>query len=57
MLKNIRTEKEAFLDGHSNEVSCIAISRDGNKIASGQVNITGVKVKENSLKLISTALN
>jgi len=43
VIKNIRTEKEAFLDGHSKDVSCIAMSHDGQKLASGQVNFLGVK--------------
>lgn len=43
VLKNLRTDKEAFLDGHSHEVNCIAISKDGTKLASGQKNLTGVK--------------
>jgi len=43
VIKNVRTEKEAFLDGHSQEVSCLAVSHDGRKIASGQVNFLGVK--------------
>jgi WD40 repeat protein len=45
VLKNQKTGKEAFLDGHSGEVSCITISGDGSKIASGQLNNTaGSKV-------------
>lgn len=43
VIKNLRTEKEAFLNGHSREVSCITLSHDGRKIASGQVNFIGVK--------------
>ena len=38
-----RTGKESFLDGHTRDVSCISISRDGRRVASGQVNIPGVK--------------
>ena len=49
VIKNVRTEKEAFLDGHSQEVSCLAVSHDGRKIASGQVNFLGVKVILHSL--------
>jgi cilia- and flagella-associated protein 52 len=45
VVKNIKTEKEAFLDGHSGDISCIAVSHDGTKLASGQSNIVGVKVK------------
>ena len=45
VLKNQKTGKEAFLDGHTGEVSCITISGDGSKIASGQQNNTsGSKV-------------
>jgi cilia- and flagella-associated protein 52 len=45
VVKNIKTDKEAFLDGHSNDVSCLAISNNGKKLASGQMNIVGVKVR------------
>jgi hypothetical protein len=41
----MRTGKESFFDGHTRDVSCIAISRDGTRIVSGQVNIPGVKVQ------------
>ena len=44
VIKSLKTDKEAFLDGHSNEVSCLSISHDGTRAASGQVNIIGVKV-------------
>lgn len=43
VIKNLVTEKEAFIDGHSNNISCLTISQDGSKMASGQINITGVK--------------
>jgi WD40 repeat protein len=43
VIKSTRTGKESFLDGHSRDVSCISLSRDGKWIASGQVNISGVK--------------
>lgn len=44
VLKNLVTDKECFLDGHSHEVSCISMSHHGDYLASGQVNFTGVKV-------------
>lgn len=44
VIKNLTTDKEAFLDGHSDEVSCITISRDGSRLASGQKYLMGVKV-------------
>ena len=43
VIKNLSTDKEAFLEGHSREVSCVAISPDGTRVATGQANITGVK--------------
>ena len=43
VIKNLRTDKDAFLEGHTREVSCVTVSHDGTKVASGQVNITGVK--------------
>ena len=44
VLKNLVNEREAFFDGHSQDVSCIAMSHNGDRLASGQVNFTGVKV-------------
>ena len=44
VLKNLATDKEAFLDGHTDLISCLSISSDGSKAASGQKNIPGVKV-------------
>ena len=35
--------KTAFLEGHTNDVSCVAISPDGKRLASGQTNHAGVK--------------
>jgi hypothetical protein len=46
VIKNLVTDKEAFLDGHSNIISCATINRDGTKLASGQVSMTGIKVRE-----------
>ena len=45
VLKNLATEREAFLDGHTDLVSCLTISNDGSRAASGQKNISGVKVR------------
>ena len=44
VIKNLKSGKESFFDGHTREVSCISISYDGNRIVSGQINIPGVKV-------------
>lgn len=43
VLKNLVTDKIAFLDGHNNEISCIAVSHDGTRAASGQTHLMGVK--------------
>lgn len=43
VIKNVVTDREAFLDGHNNEISCVAISNDGATLASGQTNLLGVK--------------
>ncbi|CAM9884207.1 unnamed protein product, partial [Phaeothamnion confervicola] len=34
---------QAFLEGHSHNVSCVAMSRDGRFLATGQMNHAGVK--------------
>ena len=31
-------DKQAFLDEHSADISCVALSNDGTRIVSGQVN-------------------
>jgi WD40 repeat protein len=43
VLKSLVNEREAFFDGHNQDVSCIAMSHNGDRLASGQVNFTGVK--------------
>lgn len=43
VIKNLSTEMESFLDIHTHEVTCLKISRDGSRMASGQTNIAGVK--------------
>jgi hypothetical protein len=49
VIKNLVTDKEAFMDGHSNIISCATINRDGTKLASGQVSMPGIKVRLKSL--------
>ncbi len=51
VLKNLVTNKEAFLDGHTQDVSCIAMSNTGDRLASGQLQFTGVKVRQFYLNL------
>ncbi|KAM4745426.1 cilia- and flagella-associated protein 52-like [Anableps anableps] len=43
ILKEIEDGKQEFLHGHSNNVSCISVSKSGTYIASGQVNFMGFK--------------
>ncbi|KAG7486120.1 cilia-and flagella-associated protein 52 [Solea senegalensis] len=43
ILKGIADGKQRFLHGHTNNVSCISVSKNGEYIASGQVNFMGFK--------------
>ncbi|XP_076027281.1 cilia- and flagella-associated protein 52-like [Genypterus blacodes] len=43
IVKNIKDGKQDFLHGHTNNVSCIAVSKSGRYIATGQVNFMGFK--------------
>ncbi|XP_047434810.1 cilia- and flagella-associated protein 52 isoform X2 [Mugil cephalus] len=43
IVKRIKDGKPAFLDGHTNNVSCISVSKSGQYVASGQVNFMGFK--------------
>ncbi|KAF7651790.1 hypothetical protein LDENG_00105250 [Lucifuga dentata] len=43
ILKKIKDGKQEFLHGHSNNVSCVSVSKTGRYIASGQVNYMGFK--------------
>jgi len=44
VVENIANKQQEFLSGHTNTVSCLALSRSGNFIASGQVTYMGFKV-------------
>lgn len=33
--------KQSFFEGHTSEISCVAISADGSRLVSGQVNAVG----------------
>lgn len=37
VIKNIRTNAQAFLRGHTDGITCLALSNDGTKLASGQL--------------------
>lgn len=41
VVKNTRLQTQAFLQGHTHQVSCLALSHDGTKLASGQVTHMG----------------
>jgi WD40 repeat protein len=43
VVENIASKKQEFLSGHTNTVSCVAVSRSGRFIASGQVTYMGFK--------------
>nr|XP_018869214.2 cilia- and flagella-associated protein 52 isoform X2 [Gorilla gorilla gorilla] len=43
LIQAINTKEQNFLQGHGNNVSCLAISRSGEYIASGQVTFMGFK--------------
>jgi WD40 repeat protein len=43
VIKNVAENTQVFLQGHSNKVSCITLSKSGNYIASGQQTYMGFK--------------
>jgi len=45
VIKNMKTNAQAFLQGHTDRVSCVTVSKDGRYIASGQVTAMGFKVR------------
>ncbi|KAF6092943.1 cilia and flagella associated protein 52 [Phyllostomus discolor] len=44
LIQAINTKEQYFLQGHGNNVSCVAISQSGVYIASGQVTFMGFKI-------------
>ena len=44
IVKNLATNEQSFLHGHTNDVSCISVSQSGHYIASGQSTHMGFKV-------------
>uniref|UniRef100_A0A8C2X6V7 Cilia- and flagella-associated protein 52 n=1 Tax=Cyclopterus lumpus TaxID=8103 RepID=A0A8C2X6V7_CYCLU len=45
ILKRIKDDKQEFLHGHTNNVSCVSVSKSGSYIASGQVTFMGFKAE------------
>ncbi|KAK3575656.1 hypothetical protein QTP86_031627 [Hemibagrus guttatus] len=43
IIKNLWDGKQSFLRGHTNNVSCVSVSRSGKYVASGQVTFMGFK--------------
>ncbi|XP_036408816.1 cilia- and flagella-associated protein 52-like [Megalops cyprinoides] len=43
ILRNIQTSTQSFLQGHTSKVSCVAVSRSGRYVASGQETFLGFK--------------
>ena len=44
ILQRLADGKQEFLHGHTNNVSCVSVSRSGTYVASGQVTFMGMKV-------------
>jgi len=44
VVKNTRTGKQAFLQGHTDKVTCVGLSHCGRFLASGQKTEPGTKV-------------
>lgn len=44
IIKSLLTNKQEVLYGHTNNVSCVAVSKSGRYVASGQVIFMGFKV-------------
>jgi len=49
VVEKVANKQQEFLTGHTNTVSCLALSRTGDFIASGQVTYMGFKVKIQTL--------
>lgn len=45
VLRTVKDGRQELLQGHTNDVSCISVSRSGSYVASGQVDSMGFKVK------------
>ena len=45
VIEDMNTKKQEFLTGHTNNVSCLAVSKSGRYLASGQITHMGFKVK------------
>ncbi|XP_062852619.1 cilia- and flagella-associated protein 52 [Trichomycterus rosablanca] len=43
IIKNLKDGKQEFLHGHTNNISCLSVSKSGRYIASGQVTFMGFK--------------
>ena len=57
VVKNLTTDKEAFIDGHSNNISCLTMDASGSRVATGQITLTGIKVRTFSLPFAYRLIN
>jgi hypothetical protein len=44
VIEHLQSRKQEFLVGHNNNISCIAVSKSGKYIATGQITHMGFKV-------------
>jgi hypothetical protein len=51
-VKNVFKNTQAFLQGHTDRVSCLAVSSDGKRLASGQDIEMGFKVRRHALAVL-----
>ena len=50
IIRNLATDSQSFLEGHSNVISTLAISHDGKKLASGEIGLAaGIKVRRKNV--------
>lgn len=47
VIEHITNKKQEFLQGHTNNIVCLDVSKNGEYIASGQVTYMGYKVNIN----------
>ena len=51
VVENMKTRDQSFLNGHTNYISCLTVSKHGTYVASGQVTYMGFKVRLDMLAI------